>query len=106
MTAERKKPRSKRRADGTMRPSVKRHRAKRARAARRAWLNEFAPGVRKAFFDAVDLERAAFARPFARKTGMSAEEAEKTLAALAERTGWLTLTTRSGRVVGIGPRRG
>jgi len=97
--------RPKRRQDGTLRPAVLRGRRRRARARRTAWLDEFDPGVRLAFFDHVDMERAAFAKPTAKRLGFTEEQAELLLAKLAERAGWMTLTTRSGRVVGIGPRK-
>jgi len=84
---------------------VLRGRRKRDRAKRVAWLAEFDPGVRAAFFDNVDMNQAIFARGAARHMACSEEAAEKLLAGIAARNEWLTLRTRSGRVVGIGPRK-
>lgn len=100
-----RRKRSKYRADGSMRPSVKRYKQRRDRRLRKAWLAEFEPGVRAAFFQSVKLDEAIFAGPFARKHGIDKERAEKNLAEYAEERGWLRLVTRSGRVVGIGPEK-
>lgn len=93
------------RRDGSMRPTRARQQIARTRARRKAWLAEFEPGVRAAFFDAVDLDRAKFASPYARAAGITKLEAEAELARLAADLGWLSLVTRSGRTVGIGPKK-
>ena len=97
--------RAKRRQDGSLRPAVQRHRHRREQARRRAWLAEFKPGDRGRFFNAVDMEHAKFARPVARQLQKPEAEVEELLAKLADRLGWMTLRTRTGRVVGIGPRK-
>ena len=98
-------PRAKRRADGTLRPAVLRDRRRRERAKRVAWLAEFDPGVRAAFFDNVDMSQARFARPVARQLSITPAEAEVLLEQLAVAKAWMMLRTRNGRVVGIGPRK-
>lgn len=100
-----KKKRSKYRADGSMRPAAVRYQKQRERRLRVAWLAEFEPGVRAAFFEEVDMDHAIFAGPFARKHGLTKDGAEKDLAEFAESRGWLSLVTRSGRTVGVGPRK-
>ena len=97
------KRRKKYRADGSMRPAAARYKRKRERKLRSAWLAEFEPGVRAAFFQAVDLDHAIFAGPFARKHGLTKDGAEADLAEFAESKGWLSLVTRTGRTVGVGP---
>lgn len=87
------------RADGTLRPTW----VRRERRLRTAWLAQFEPGVREAFFSAADMEQAVFGSPYAREHGITKEEAYVRLAKLADERGWLRLATKDGRVVGIAP---
>lgn len=111
----RRKRRSKRRADGTLRPAVRRRRARdrRARltpeqqaerqAERDAWLERFEPGARTRFFkhSRARLGDAIYLRAFARQLDLPQEEAAPLLERVADERGWMKLRTKDGMVVGI-----
>lgn len=96
---------SKRRSDGTLRPSIVRYRARKRDAQRKEWLARFAPGARKRFFRMADIEYAVWLKPAARKLGMPQEQAAKLLEQIAEEKRWMKLRLADGMVVGIAPPR-
>jgi hypothetical protein len=106
--------RKKRRADGTLRPAVRRRRQRDRqarttddqRAARRAWLDNFEPGARTRFFKlsralSRDPAKVVWLRAFSREAGIPQDEAAPLLERLAADRGWMKLRTRDGMVVGI-----
>lgn len=113
MTVNRKR----RRADGTLRPTVIRQRA-RKRAARQAardasperqeWLANFHPGDRERFFNHVVLKDAIFLGAFQKMTLADDDPAAaaELLERIADERRWRKLRTKDGLVVGIAPPRG
>lgn len=101
--------RKRRRADGTLRPAVRRSRARRAKAERKEWLDQFKPGERDRFFKHVDLSSAVFLAPFQKELGGAFLEdragAARLLEDIANERGWRKLRTRDRTVVGIAPKR-
>ena len=106
------------RADGTLRPAYRRYRLKRnkarreereaamtpeERAEREAWLQNFDPRERAAFFRSVRMEKAIFLRAFAAELNLPQEDAWPLLERLANERNWLKLKTKDGMVVGAGP---
>lgn len=109
---------AKRRADGTVRPAVRRYRQRKQRerriareaaltpeqrAEREVWLANFDPAHRKGFFRSVRIAEAIFLRGFATALGLSQEEASPLLRAHAVERNWLILETLDGLCVGAGP---
>jgi hypothetical protein len=101
--------RNKCRADGTLRPSVRRYRARKRKAKnagkRGEWLAQFAPGDRERFFNHVVLKDAVFLSGFAKATGLERTEAAALLERTASERRWRKLRTIDGTVVGIAPPR-
>ena len=106
--------RKRRRADGTLRPTIIRQRAKK-RAAKNAardasperqeWLANFNPGDRERFFNHVVLKQAIFLGAFEKQTGLQRVDAANLLGKVAEERRWRKLRTKDGLVVGIAPPR-
>ena len=115
-------PSKKRRADGTLRPTVLRARRKRQRRrreqrlaamspeerqaledARAEWLANFPPGARADFFKITRYSETIWLRAFSRELGLPQEEAAPLLAKTADERGWPKLCTRDGMCVGIAP---
>lgn len=99
--------RKKRRADGTLRPTIRRRRAKkhkeRYEAERAEWLKNFKPGDRDRFFKHVDVAQAVFLSGFAKQTGLERAEAAVLLERTANERSWRKLRTLDRTVVGIAP---
>ena len=110
----------KRRADGSLRPSVLRYRQRKSRERdplrnmtpgekeeakreRAEWLARFDLRERTAFFRGVNMQKTVFLRAFARELGMEQEEAWPLLERLADERNWMKLKTKDGMVVGAGP---
>lgn len=98
-----RKPRKKRRADGTLRPAVRRSKGRRSREKRQAWLKNFKPGDRERFFKHVIVEQAIWLGEFAKVTGSSKEMASSAMEHIARARRWRKLRTLDGLVVGIAP---
>lgn len=108
MSASRKK----RKADGRLRPAVRRYKVRRDRARREAWLANFRPGARARFFDHVVVEEAIYLAGFhanlvevAAPHGISVTRAASAdlLEAVAEGRRWRKLRTLDGTVVAVAP---
>lgn len=103
MTVNRKR----RRADGTLRPTIVRRRRRKNREknreARQAWLANFKPGDRDRFFRQVDVEQAVYLAGFEKATGLPQAEAAALLERTATERRWRKLRTLDGTVVGIAP---
>lgn len=97
--------RKKRRADGSLRPSIQRRRQKRTREKRTAWLANFAPKARDRFFNHVLLDQAVYLAPFQKETGLELAEAAELLERTGEERRWRKLRTLDGTVVAIAPPR-
>lgn len=105
--------RKRRRADGTLRPTVARRQRRLNQAKmtdeRRAWLAQFPPKARAKFFLRADLEHALFLRKWQADLNVEGmkpvprEDAAQLLSELANHRGWLKLATSDGLVVGIAP---
>jgi hypothetical protein len=99
--------RNRRRADGSLRPTIVRRRARRNKArdgyTRKEWLAQFKPGDRDRFFRHVVLDQAVFLRGFAKSTGLERAEASELLERTANERRWRKLRTSDGTVVGIAP---
>jgi hypothetical protein len=108
--------RKRRRADGSLRPTVVRQRARKraakeaARAAspeRQEWLARFNPGDRERFFNHVVLKDAIFLGAFQKAT-LSEDDpaaAADLLGRIADERRWRKLRTKDGLIVGIAPAR-
>lgn len=102
--------RKKRRADGTLRPSIvrrrKRKRSERNAIKRAEWLAQFAPGERERFFNHVILADAIFLNAFQKMTlATDRADAAQLLERIANERHWRKLRTLDGTVVGIAPSR-
>lgn len=104
--------RKKRRLDGTLRPSIRRRRARKNRERlapptpeREAWLANFKPGDRERFFNHVVVKDAVFLAAFEETTGLDRADAAELLERTANERGWRKLRTLDGTVVGIAPAR-
>jgi len=103
-----------RRADGSLRPSYRRNRAKRnarrraereATPERQEWLAQFEPGARDRFFAYAQPWKAVWLKAFADEVGLPQEQAAAVLEQLANERHWMKLRKADGMVVGIAPPR-
>lgn len=100
--------RKRRRADGALRPAVRRYRRKRngpLSDERKAWLARFEPGARNRFFKFAFADQAVWLRGFAAELGIPETEAWPMLEKVANERSWMKLRLATGQVVGIAPPR-